>query len=244
MDLTENDKLNKIRQAEAKSHIQAYANHELFAAGSWLSRPVKTVLDILPLFSGYSEFRGLDLGCGVGRNSIPVAQHFSQIPCRIDCVDILEYAIDKLHENTEKLGVSKSVCGTVSSIDDYSISDNYYDLVMAISALEHVGSKKMFNQKLMQIRNGIRSDGIVCLIVNTSIVERDQITNKQLHPQFEVVLQTNELLADLEAMFSGWQIIKQSVVHQKYDISRENGVAELEADVVTYVARKKENDNG
>lgn len=38
--------------------------------------------------------------------------------------------------------------------------------------------------------------------------------------------------------FSDWQTIKHTVLHQKYDIPRENGLAELETDVVTYVVRK------
>ena len=45
-------RLKKIRQAEADSHIEAYTNHALFSSGSWLAKPVKTVLDLLPLFEG------------------------------------------------------------------------------------------------------------------------------------------------------------------------------------------------
>ena len=240
----EMNRLDAIRRAEANSHIRAYTSNELFASGSWLAKPVKTVLDILPLMADCSEIHGLDLGCGVGRNSIPVAQGFSNIPCRLDCVDILELAIEKLRVNAEKFGVSHAVRGIISSIDDYMISADSYDLIMAISALEHIGSKQMFDQKLMQIRDGIRANGIVCLIVNTGVVEHDKITKKQLPPQFEVILKTDEFLADLKAVFSCWQIIRQTVVHQKYDIPRECGTAELEAEVVTYVARKKEQYNG
>ena len=90
-----NDRLSQIRTAEAESHTQAYANHSLFSPGSWLAKPVKTVLELLPLFEGYTQFAALDLGSGVGRNCIPVAQHFSGIPCRVDCVDILELAVAK-----------------------------------------------------------------------------------------------------------------------------------------------------
>ena len=39
------DRLSQIRQAEAASHRDAYASHELFAPGSWLAKPVKTVLE-------------------------------------------------------------------------------------------------------------------------------------------------------------------------------------------------------
>ena len=91
--------LQQIRHAEELSHTEMYNSFALFAPGSWLAKPVRTVLELLPLFDGYSSFRALDLGCGVGRNSIPIAQHFQNTPCRVDCVDILPLAIEKLMEN-------------------------------------------------------------------------------------------------------------------------------------------------
>lgn len=227
-----------IRKAEAESHRSAYTNHELYAAGSWLAKPVKTVLDLLPMYEGYSEFRALDLGCGVGRNSIPVARFFGDVPCQVDCVDILDLAIEKLNENARRFGVSGTIRGAVSSIDDYAIKADSYDLIMAVSALEHVDSKATFVQKLEQIRDGIRTGGMACLIVNSGVQEQDKATGKELAPQFEVNLQTGELQRILEQMFAGWQIVKHTVVHQRYDIPRENGVADLETDVVTYVVRR------
>ena len=233
-----NDRLNEIRKAEADSHTEAYTNHVLFAPGSWLAKPVKTVLDILPLFEGYKEFRVLDLGSGVGRNSIPVAQHFKDIPCRVDCVDILELAIAKLDENAQQYGVAGNIHGIISSIDDYEINADGYDLIMAVSALEHIASRAAFNNKLEEIRDGVRIGGVVCLIVNSGVIEHDKATGEELLPQFEVNLKTWEMQHLLEQTFTGWQIIKHTVVHQKYDIPRENGLAELETDVVTYVVKR------
>lgn len=232
------DRLQKIRQAEAESHTEAYKENNLFAAGSWLAKPVKTVLDLFPLFDGYREIHVLDLGCGVGRNCIPAAKAFSRVSCRVDCVDILDFAIEKLLDNAEKFGVSDQICGVVSSIDDYEIQDSSYDLIMAISALEHVDSEKTFRKKLGEIYDGLRSEGIACLIVNSGIRERDKVSGAELLPQFEVNMSTETLRAALEHTFSGCEIIKHTVVHQKYDIPREGGMSELDADVVTWVVRK------
>lgn len=234
-----NDRLNEIRKAEAESHTEAYTSHLLFTSGSWLANPVKTVLDLLPLFDGHSEFRALDLGSGVGRNSIPAARHFKDIPCRVDCVDILELAIEKLNQNAQQYGVAGSIQGIVSSIDDYEINTGSYDLIMAVSALEHIASRSAFEKKLVDIRNGVRIGGVACLIVNSGVVEHDKATGKELPPQFEVNLPTAEMQHLLEQTFSGWQIIKYTVVHQKYDIPRASGLAELETDVVTYVIKKR-----
>ena len=233
------NRLKEIRQAEAESHIEAYTSHDLFAAGSWLAKPVKTVIDLLPLFEGSKDFCALDLGSGVGRNCIPVAQHFSGIPCRVDCVDILELAIAKLNDNAQQYGVENCIRGIVSSIDDYKIDADSYDFIMAISALEHIASKSAFEKKLAEIRDGLRHGGIACLIVNSGVIEHDKATGQELLPQFEVNLPTSQMQDLLEKTFAGWQVIKHTIVHQKYDIPRENGTADLETDVVTYVVRKE-----
>lgn len=232
------ERLNLIRQAEAESHTQAYSNHSLFSPGSWLAKPVMTVMDLLPLFEGYTDFRVLDLGSGVGRNCIPVAQHFSGIPCRVDCVDILELAVAKLNDNAQQYGVADHIQGIVSAIDDYEITADSYDLIMVISALEHIASESAFEKKLAEIRDGLRHGGIACLIVNSGVIEHDKATGQELLPQFEVNLPTSQMQDLLEKTFAGWQVIKHTIAHQKYDIPRENCIANLETDVVNYVVRK------
>ena len=232
-------RLDEIRKAEAESHTHAYTSHSLFSPGSWLAKPVKTVMELLPLFEGYTQFAALDLGSGVGRNSIPVAQHFSGITCRVECVDILELAIAKLNENALQYGVENCIRGIVSSIDDYEIAADSYDLILAVSALEHIASQSAFVKKLAEIRDGLRHGGIACLIVNSGVIEHDKVTRQELLPQFEVNLPTSQMQDLLEKTFADWQVIKHTAVHQKYDIPRENGIADLETDVVTYVVRKE-----
>ena len=232
------ERVDWIRDAEARSHTEAYTAHALFVPGSWLAKPVKTVLELLPLFDGYSRFTALDLGSGVGRNCIPVAQHFGGIECRVDCVDILPLAIEKLNENARQYGVENSIRGIVSVIDDFEIPVGEYDLIMAVSALEHVGSPEAFERKLMEIREGLAYGGVVCLIVNSNVVEHDKETGRKLPPQFEVNLPTDRMDALLEETFAGWQMIKHTILHQNYDIPRGHGISALETDVVTYVARK------
>ena len=195
-------------------------------------------MDLLPLFEGYTDFRALDLGSGIGRNCIPVAQRFWGIPCRVDCVDILELAIIKLNESALQYGVENRIRGIVSSIDDYEIVADSYDLILAVSALEHIASQSAFEKKLAEIREGLRSGGIACLIVNSGVIEHDKVTGQELLPQFEVNLPTSQMQDLLENTFEGWQVIKHTIVHQKYDIPRENCIADLETDVVTYVVRK------
>ena len=71
------------------------------------------------------------------------------------------------------------------------------------------------------------------------MVEHDKVTGQELQPQFEVNLPTRQMQDLLENTFASWKVIKHTTVHQKYDIPRENRVADLETDVVTYVVRKR-----
>lgn len=87
-------RLEEIRESERKSHIEMYSNEELYNSESWLKNPIKTVRDLIPLFSAYERLNVLDLGCGVGRNCLAIASEYKHIDCKIDCVDILEIAIE------------------------------------------------------------------------------------------------------------------------------------------------------
>lgn len=237
MIFTDNNRLKQIREAEKESHIRMYTENALYSDGGWLSKPIRTVLDIVPLFEGYQELRILDLGAGVGRNCIPFAQRYRKISCRIDCVDILEVATRILQENAKAHEVSSAIFGITSPIETYSIPPKEYDLIMAISSLEHVESEEIFWKKAREICKGIRRNGIVCLVLNSNVVERDPLTGEELSPQFEVNLGTEDLQTRLKDLFKGWQELKSTVAHQKYEIPRGEIVVELETDVVTYVAR-------
>ncbi|MBR1972466.1 MAG: class I SAM-dependent methyltransferase [Oscillospiraceae bacterium] len=228
----------QIRESERKSHIAVYSSHRLYSPGSWLSKPVSTVLNLIPLFSDYKEIHVLDLGCGVGRNSIAVAKAFASISCQIDCVDILDTAIQMLAEYAKIHHVEEWIRGIVSSIEGFPIEKEHYDLILAVSALEHVDSLGSFLDILGQIRDGLRTGGVACLIINTDVVERRKSDGKLFPPQFEIVLQGEKLVRILGRYFNGCEILKQSVSHQNYDIPREYGVSEMDTNVVTYVIRK------
>lgn len=230
--------VESIREAERKSHEEIYSTAKLFEKGSWLQKPVKTILDILPLFEEYEALSVLDLGCGVGRNSIPIAQAFQNAKCIIDCVDILDMAIDKLNYYSDEYGVSDCINGIVTSIDDFEIEKNGYDIILSVSSLEHINSEDAFINKLYEIRNGIKENGVVCLIVNSEISETDKQSGKPLEPQFEVNLKTDKLVSLFQDVFIDWQFLKTTVVNQRYDIPRNDCVADLTTNVVTCVVRK------
>ena len=227
--------IKKIRESEKQSHTKIYSDEELYNTDSWLRKPIKTVREIMELFSGYESFRTLDLGCGVGRNSIYVAEQFKGKKCLIDCVDILDIAIEKLKDNAKTHGVLKSINGIVSTIEDFEIAKDTYDFIMAVSALEHVESEERFLCTMEAIRDGIKENGVVCLVINSEVTECDSEAKEPLEPQFEVNMSADRVLSHVDEIFNGWKVIKRTVSSQKYEIPRENIISCLSTKVVTFV---------
>lgn len=85
---------------------------------------------------------------------------------------------------------------------------------MAISALEHVDSPDSFFAKLIEIKNGLREKGIVCLVINSNIEEVNADTNEIIEAQFETNFTSENLQKILEEVFNGWEVLKNSVVRQ------------------------------
>lgn len=231
------NRIESIREAERKSHTSIYTSAVLFEKGTWLSKPVKTVMDLLPLFSGKNKFRGLDLGCGIGRNCIPIAQYLKDTDCEIDCVDILDLAITQLRRYSEIYHISDKINGAVMPLEDFQIKPNHYDLILAVSSLEHVKSEVAFYNMLRTIEGGVCKGGIICFVISSDIIEIDKITQTRLIPQFEVNLSSEELKEAFEKIYSDWEVIKYTVKAQQYEIPRETAVC-LSANVVTFAAQK------
>ena len=232
------DRVVQIRESEKKSHSEIYLKEKLYDTDGWLSKPIKTVREICTLFSDCQNIRVLDLGAGVGRNSIYLAEEFKSKECLIDCVDFLDIAIDKLNQNAMEHDVSRHINGIVESIEEYAIAPDTYDLIMAVSALEHVDSEAAFVKKLEEIKHGIKNAGIACLVMNSEIREVNADTYEELEPQFEVNMTTEKMNSLIENTFKDWKVIKKSVVKQEYEIPRNGVTSKLSTNVITFVVRK------
>ena len=230
--------IEKIRKAEKKSHEEMYTRYELFKKGSWLEKPVKAVMDLLPLIEEKESINILDLGCGVGRNTISIAQYYKDNNCKIDAVDLLELAIKKLKNYSIYYGVDSMINGITSSIEDYNISNNKYDLILAVSVLEHLNSIDTLLKKLYEIREGIKINGYVCFICNSNIEEINILTNKNLSPQFECIFSDKELDNMIIEVFKDFELLKKTLKRQTYNIPREKEIIKMNTDVVTYVLKK------
>lgn len=230
-------RLDAIRRAEAESHIAAYNSYTLYAPGSWLSKPVPALRELLPLYVERSGMRVLDLGSGVGRNAIAAARALKE--STVECVDILPMAIEKLLENAARLGVREQIVGITAPVDGFSIEAEGYDMILAASVLEHLDSRASAIDKLTGIAKGIRPGGAVLIVMNTGVREWDTVTGEALTPQFEVNLPPEEVRELLTKTFDGWEVLWDRLVHQEYDVPRGERRATIASEVVTFTARRK-----
>ncbi len=200
-------RLDLIRKEEKKYHDFCYENYKLFEEGSWLYKPVKTVMDLLPLFNNHEDIRVLDLGSGVGRNSIPIAQEIKNKNGKVVCLDLLDSALDKLKRYSAEYEVEEIIETRKADIGHYEITKNEYDLIVAVSTLEHVESEDIFDNVIKQMALGTKNNGINCMIINSEVEEIEIESNKKLDAMMEVNLKTVNMINKLNSIYEGWKVL-------------------------------------
>ena len=227
-----------IRNEEKKYHDYCYDNYKLFEEGSWLYKPVKTVTDLLHLFDDKENVKVLDLGCGVGRNSIPIAEVIKRKNGKVVCVDLLDSALQRLRQYSKEYKVEEVILTEKADIGNYEIQKNNYDLIVAISSLEHVQSEVALNKTFQQMADGTQNDGINCIIVNSEVIEIDVETNEKLDALMEVNLSTEDMIKKISSLYQGWEVLKSEVKPLEYSILRNGKSVLLKTNAITYVVRK------
>lgn len=231
------NRIQYIRQEEKKYHDLCYEQYKVFEAGSWLHKPVKTVIDMMSYFEGKDQVKVLDLGSGVGRNSIPIAQKIIATGGTVTCVDLLDSALTKLKENSKEYHVLDAIEIIKTEIENYDIQPNSYDYIVAVSSLEHVQSREAFEKLLLSMKNGTKHNGVNCLIVNSNVQEIDLATNEELDALIEINLSTEIMLNTLKNMYEGWKEIHIEVKHLTYNIMRNDTSIQLKTNAITFVVQ-------
>jgi len=231
------NKSELIRSKEIIFHRNFYANNKLFEKGSWLHKPVNKVVELLRTMD-IDNVQVLDLGCGVGRNSIPMAKAIMKKNGRIVCVDYLDLAIEELTLNAQAYKVEKHIEGVCSSIEDFHISESRYDYVVAVSTLEHMMNLDILTMKLKEIRDGSKIGGINYFVLNTNVSERMKESGERLEAQFEINLSDKDMYDLLNKVYKDWQVIEEKNNRYKFDIERDGHNIVLESCCVTYIVKR------
>lgn len=233
------NRVEYIRREEKKYHDLCYENYKLFEEGSWLYKPVKTVMEQAPLLKDNKDIRVLDLGAGVGRNSIPIANELKHNAGKVVCVDLLPSAIEKLSQYSKEYGVEEVIELENSDIADYQIKQNEYDYIVAVSSLEHVASESVFDSVLKKMAAGTKKGGLNCIIVNSEVEEIDIQSNERLDALMEVNIKTEDMIYKLRSFYNSWEVVKQLVKPLEYKIVRNEKDVLLKTNAITYVVRNR-----
>ncbi|SIQ55532.1 Methyltransferase domain-containing protein [Bacillus cereus] len=232
------NRINYIRQEEKKYHNLCYEQYKLFETGSWLYKPVKTVMDLMEYFEGQNNLQVLDLGSGVGRNSIPIAQKIKNASGTVTCVDLLDSALTKLQIYSKEHDVFEVIKTEQAAIENYYIQPDTFDYIVAISSLEHVQSEEDLKNVLHSMKKGTKTVGINCFIINSNIQEIDLHKNEKLDALIEINLPTEDMLHLLKSIYKEWQEIKVEIKEIAYNIVRNERHIQLKTNAITFVVQK------
>ncbi|EEM71551.1 hypothetical protein bthur0009_23460 [Bacillus thuringiensis serovar andalousiensis BGSC 4AW1] len=195
-------------------------------------------MDLMDYFEGQNNLQVLDLGSSVGRNSIPIAQKIQNASGTVTCVDLLDSALTKLQTYSKEYGVINNIKTEQVAIENYYIQPNTYDYIVAVSSLEHIKSEEDLKKVLHSIKEGTKTGGINCLIINSNIQEIDLHTNEELDALIEINLPTEDMIYLLKSIYKEWKEIKVGIKELVYDIVRDERHIQLKTNAITFVFQK------
>lgn len=91
---------------------------------------------------------------------------------------------------------------------------------------------------LHSIKEGTKTGGINCLIINSNIQEMDLHTKEELDALIEINLPTEDMIHLLKNIYKEWQEIKVEIKELTYDIVRNNRNIQLKTNAITFVVQK------
>ena len=123
-----------------------------------LLKPHEALKEIIPLFHSRNVKNILDLGCGLGRNLIPLAyEKFNVIG-----VDPSSNALQKLRKQLKKLHLNaRLIKGKFQSIP---MPDNSIDALISVQVLNH-GTEKEVKKGIYEIARVVRPKGLIFITV-------------------------------------------------------------------------------
>jgi 2-polyprenyl-3-methyl-5-hydroxy-6-metoxy-1,4-benzoquinol methylase len=230
--------MNASQEESDRYHREYYCAHELFQPGTWIEKPNSALMAIGEKLTGRQKVTVLDLGSGVGRNAIPCAQLLSRTTTTIDCVDILDVAIEKLKDNASRYQVAHIINPILGSVAEFFISPAKYDLVMAMSVLEHAVQSDQFEAMIKRIQAGTKVEGFNCLSIATNLSEKECATGKSITPYINTAISSQGCEALLRDLYQDWEIQKLDFSNFSQRLQREQQVVDWSADYCLFVAKR------
>lgn len=197
--------LNKAaRQETIRYHEEYYGSHKLFEKGSWLANHDDEIMTIVAGLHDVSNPRVLDIGCGVGRNALPLAALLKQAGVEVVCLDVLDSAIEMLKQYAKEHAVQDHIKAETFDMDELVIEANSFDVILAISVLEHSKSIERIADIIEQMERGTKFGGVNRMTFSTDRRITDCETGEEIETQVETPLKKDDVIALLERIYANW----------------------------------------
>jgi len=228
----------KARAETLKYHKAYYSRFKLFEDGSWLAHADEPLMALLSYLEGTIEI--LDLGCGVGRNAIPMAQELlkQNKQARITGVDILVESIDLLNEYARLYKVEGIIKGVLADNDEFVLAANQYDLIAAISTLEHSQDKSKVLALMNDIAGAVKHGGFVRIEMTTNRKVVDALSGEQIATFVETPLDRIEVEEMLNQVFAGWNVITKSIDPYEETLVKDQRSVNWSSTQINFTAQK------
>ncbi|MFD2670924.1 class I SAM-dependent methyltransferase [Marinicrinis sediminis] len=227
------------RTEEQARHQQMYEEYELFEQGTWLEKPDEQLMEELRQMTRHTQaasLRVLDLGCGIGRNSIPMAKIIGPRGGKVTGVDVLEDALSKLESYSRQYQVEDVITVKKGDIEYIRIPPQSYDVIVAHGCLEHVSSVERFQQALLQLAEAVKPGGLISVVVNTHVREKDAETGEPLEPSLELNMSTSDTMEKMKQQFKDWRIMELSTSPHEVEEVREDRDIRFQHDLIRLTA--------
>ena len=230
------NQFEEARKETIRYHQELFASTPLGSSDSWLALPHPSVIDAISLVNGPDPVQAFDLGAGVGRHTVPMAQ-LLPTGSTITAVDILPTAIDLLIDNCRVAKVSASVIPLVADLEHFDFGDAQVSLIIGFSAVEHVSSRAVMRALLERCRDATRPGGIVSfgIMADRAEVASDGSVTAGLVESDLTVEQAHKYLS---TVFTDWVVIRSETLTTLTGEQRDGTEYELRGSLVIFTARK------
>lgn len=129
-------------------------------------------MDLMGHFEGQNNLQVLDLGSGIGRNSIPIAQKIRNTSSTVTCVELLNSALTKLQTYSKEHDVFEVIKQNKQQLKTIILT-----LTLMIISLQYpvqnISNQKKILKRTSFYEKSDKNGGINCLIINSNIQEID-----------------------------------------------------------------------
>jgi len=255
---TNNDSqsFEKARNETISYHKLYYSRHQLFEENSWLAKPDAGLMklveeeligstDLVTSKAGKTApLQLLDLGCGVGRNAVPVAMALAQadVEAKLLGVDVLAESIEILAKNSATYCVDHIVEGLVADNDQFAIEPGHFDLIAAISVVEHCAGKAKVLKLLKSIADGLKPGGLARIEMTTDRNVIDLSTKQAVPTHVETPLSERQVKEMLAESFTdaNFDVLSLEVFPYKEVLDKDGKKILWQSKQVSFSARRKE----